>query len=1081
MKHILRQIALLCFVGVITFAANEARFMRYPDVNKDKIVFSYEGDLWLVGTQGGMATRITTAPGAEISPKFSPDGKWIAFTGSYDGSQQVYIMPTEGGEPKRITYLPGWAQVVGWTPDGKRVVFRSFYEIYVGRDPNLYFVDKDGGAAERFPIDRGRLCSFSPDGKKILYQRKGNEEYYWKRYRGGDYCDIWMYDFDKNVFAAVSDFVGKNAYPMWIGDAMYFTSDRGSNGITNIYKENLQTKDIGQVTQFDDVDVMMPSTDGSTVVFMHDGYLNLLNVSTGAVNKITVNVASDRWMTRTKIINPKDYVHDVNVANDGKTVAIEARGDLFVLPTEKGQTRNLSNTPGTREMYPRISPDGKTVAFFSDKSGDYQLYTQSIDGGDWNQLTTSLNRLVYHLEWSPDGKKILFGNKEYAIFYLDVATKKLIKVDEWHQMKNDEFYWQISDYSWSPDSKWICYSVVNYNKNNVIYLYSLDTDKKYPVTDDFYDNLNPCFDANGDYLYFLSSRNFNIQMDFYEDNHVIETPYQVMAIQLRDGEKPPFADPAMAGSERSKGPMKIDLDGITSRIYPLPVSAGNDFYLRAGKGKVMWCSVDKFTEDEYEEIFKPNGAAKWQLHLFDMDQKKESILTDKISNYALSVNGEKMGIQKGSDIYITSPEQAFSSKSCGEKLDIAGMAYTVDYQKEWNQIFSDAWRWYRDFFYDANMHGRDWKAMGERYRSYIPYLSSREELNWDLSQMVGELCVSHTYIGGGDQGPNTEITSPLFTGWLGADLLPDAKAGYYKFSTIYGPTEYNTDLKAPLARPDIDVKEGDYLIAINGTSIKVPDDYFKYLQVVNGQKVKVTVNNKPTFQGAKTYEVEPIRNNSQLRYFHWLTDNINKVLKASDGKVGYMHINAMGSGGIGEFDKFWRAFRYKDGMIIDVRRNSGGWTEYFLIDKLERKMSAQNVLRGMTPFRYPGSTSIGNNVVISNEYNGSDGEAFVEDFKARKLGTVVGVPSWGGLVGILNRQTTIDNGSVEQSNNAFYNENGKWIVENHGADPDVVIDNDPASVMAGKDPQLEKAIETALKEIKDHPFNFPPVPAYPKK
>ncbi len=1081
MKYFARVIFIALFATANMYSANEARFMRYPDVNKDKIVFSYEGDLWLVSTQGGTASRITSLPDAEILPKFSPDGKWIAFTASYDGSQQVYIIPSEGGIPKRLTYLPGWAQVVGWTPDGERIVFRSFYEIFVGRDPNLYFVSKDGGAAERFPIDRGRLCSFSADGKKMVYQRKGNEEYYWKRYRGGNYCDIWMYDFDKNEFTPISDFVGKNAYPMWIGNDMYFTSDRGADGITNLYKENLQSKAITPVTTYADVDVMMPSTDGRTIVFLHDGYLNLLDVASGTVKTITVNVASDRWMTRTKTINPKDYIHDVNIANDGKFVAIEARGDLFVLPIEKGGTKNLSNTPGTREMYPRISPDGKTVAFFSDKSGEYELYTQSIEGGDWAQLTTSLDRLVYHIEWSPDGKKILFGNKDFSIFYVDVATKKLVKIDEWHQMKNDEFFWQVSDYGWSPDSKWICYSVVNYNKNNVIKLYNLESAKQYPITDDFYDNLNPCFDTNGDYLYFLSSRNLNIQMDFYEDDHVIETPYQVMAVQLRNNEKPPFAEAVVAEKELTRGPMRIDIEEIASRIYPLPVEAGNYFYLRAGKRKVAWCSVSKFTEEEYEEIFKPKGATKWQLHVFDMDQKKDNILSDKIANYSLSVNGEQIAIQKSGDIFTTSLDQAFKSKSCGEKLNVDGMVYTVDYEKEWNQIFSDAWRWYRDFFYDANMHGRNWKAMGERYRSYIPYLSSREELNWDLSQMVGELCVSHTYISGGDKGPSTAVTSPLFTGWLGADFIPDKKAGFYKFGTIYGPTEYNTDLKAPLARPDIEVKEGDYLIAINGNQIKVPDDYFKYLQVVSGQKVKVTINSKPTMQGARTYDVEPIKNNSQLRYFHWLTDNINYVLKETDGKVGYMHINAMGSGGIGEFDKFWRAFRYKDGFIIDVRRNSGGWTEYFLVDKLERKMTAQNVLRGMVPFRYPGSTSIGNYVVISNEYNGSDGEAFVEDFKARKLGTVVGVQSWGGLVGILNRQTTIDNGAVEQSNNAFYSEDGKWLIENHGADPDVVIDNDPASVMTGKDPQLEKAIGAVMKEIKDHPFNFPPVPAYPKK
>jgi tricorn protease len=379
------------------------------------------------------------------------------------------------------------------------------------------------------------------------------------------------------------------------------------------------------------------------------------------------------------------------------------------------------------------------------------------------------------------------------------------------------------------------------------------------------------------------------------------------------------------------------------------------------------------------------------------------------------------------------------------------------------------------------MHGRDWKMLGDRYRAYIPNISSRDELNWVLLQMVGELAVSHTYIGGGDNGPSMKVDNPLFTGWLGADLVPDQSSRYYKFQTIYGPTELNMSLTTPLARPDINVKEGDFLIAINGTEVRVPDDYYKLLQIIEGQKVMITINSKPSSQGATTYEVLPIRNSSTPRYFRWLTNNMNKVLASTNGKVGYLHINAMGSGGIAEFDKFWRAFRYKEGVILDVRRNSGGWTEYFIIDKLERKMTCYNVLQGMVPFRYPGSAGNGNYVAVSNEYNGSDGEAFIEDFKANKLGEVVGVPSWGGLVGILNRQITIDNGSVEQSNNAFYGKEGIWLVENHGADPTIIIDNDPASVMDGKDPQLEKAIETILERIKKNPFTFPATPAYPKK
>jgi len=1068
------------FLINISFAAIQARFVHDPDIYKDKIVFSYEGDLWIVSSSGGTASRLTSFPGDEFAPKFSPDGKEIAFTGSYDGSYNVYVMPVEGGKPERITYNPGGAQTICWTPDGKRVVFRSYFENFIMRDPNLYFVNKDGSAPDRFPLDRGVRCSFSSDGSKILYVRKGLEEYNWKRYKGGWYTDIWMYDFKENKFTPISDYVGKNAYPMWIGNYMYFVSDRG-NGIANIFKENLDTKEITQVTNYDDVDVMYPSNDKDQIVYLHDGNIYVLDTKTDQSKEIDVEVSSDQWTLRDRVINPKDYIHSTNISNDGKTVALEARGDIFTIPTGSGNTLNLSNTPGTREMYPQISPDGKWVAFFSDKTGEYELYIQSINGGQWKQLTTSLDRTDYHLLWSPDGKKILFGNKQFAIYYIDVDTKELVKIDSSNQMKNDEFYWEISDYNWSPDSKWICYSFVQYNRNSEVFLYSLEQHKRFAVTDDFFDNINPTFDANGKYLYYLSSRNFDVQMDFYEDDHVIDKPQQVMAVQLQAGEKPPFDEDAMKEEPKEHKNFRIDITGIKDRTYPLPVESGNYFYLKAGNGKVAWCSVPKFTEDEYGEIFKPGGETKWNLHIFDMKDKKEITLDDKVKDYTISTNGEELLTQRNEDIFTTSMNDAYKSKSAGEKLKLDGMKYTVDDQKEWAQIFDDTWRWYRDFFFDPNMFNLNWKAIGDKYRADIPYLTSRADLNWLMLQLVGELSVSHTYISGGDMGPETTPKSTVYTGWLGCDFVKDGNSSFYKFGKIYGPTEYNLDLESPLVRPDIDVKEGDYLIAINGNEIKVPDDYFKYLQVTKGEKVSVTVNNKPSPDGARTYEVEPIKNSPQLRYYAWLTHNIHKVLKETNGEVGYMHINAMNAPGVGEFDKFWRAFRYKKGLIIDMRRNSGGWTEYFLIDKLARKMAAYNVLHHMVPFRYPGSTSTAQYVAVSNEYNGSDGEAFIEDFRANHLGKVVGTRSWGGLTGILNTQTTIDNGKVEQSNNGFFGEEGKWWIENHGADPDIDVDNDPASVMAGKDPQLDTAIKTVMQEIKEHPFTFPKQPPYPDK
>jgi len=1078
-------VSLAILAGALTAAAEEARFMTYPTIHKDRIVFTYENDLWQVPAKGGRAERLTHHPNTENFAKFSPDGKWIAFTGGYDGMPAVYVMSAEGGEPLRLTYTPGASYAVGWTPDSRRVIFRSMFENVVGRDPNLYSVDREGSAPERFPLDRGVLVSFSPDGSKILYCRRGNEEYYWKRYKGGQYQDIWLYDFKAKSFAPVSDYVGKNSYPMWIGETMYFVSDR-ANGIANLYKQRVGTKDAAPVTKFTDFDVMMPHTDGQRIVYVQDGALHVFDTASGSDERLRVECATDFWLRRPRLINPRDYIHAMDIGSDGKTVLLEARGDVFVLDPEAERTVNLSETPGTREIHPQLSPDGEWVAFFSDKTGDYQLYIQKVAGGPWTALTTTLDRTVYRLVWSPDGKKILFGNKDFAISYVDVATKKLVAVDASNQMKNDEFYWEVSDYGWSPDSNWICYSFVQYNRNSQVFLFHLPTGKRYAVTDDFYDNLNPCFDANGKYLYYLSSRDFTIQMDFYEDNHVVATPQQVMVVQLQSGEKPPFFGRPSGEKKKEEAvsgePLRIDVEGLKDRTYPLPVPAGNYFYLKAGKGKALWSAVDKFTEDEYEEIFKPGGRAKWDLHIFDMSERKETVLAEKVSSFGLAANGEHLIIRKGSDLATSSVVKAYASKALGERVNLQGMLYRVDPLAEWNQIFNDAWRWYRDFFYDAGFHGRDWKALGDAYRARIPFLSSRSQLNWLLQQLVGELCVSHTYISGGDMTPEGGGPgSPLITGLLGCDLVPDTQAGYYRFARIYGPTEHNRGLRGPLVQPDIELQEGDYLIAINGQEVKPPADYFKLLQVLPSQKVKVTVAAKPTAVGAKTYDVEPLRSDSSLRYFRWLTDNINKILKATDGRVGYMHINAMGSGGIGEFDKFWRAFRYKEGLILDLRRNSGGWTEYFLIDKLERQLVAFNNLRDMVPFRYPGSAGNGNYVVVSNENNGSDGEAFVEHFKARKLGTVVGVPSWGGLVGILNGQTTIDNGRVEQSNNAFYGREGTCWVENHGADPDVLIDNDPASVMAGRDAQLDKAIEVVLEKIKKNPLQFPPKPPYPKK
>ncbi len=1085
LRHIRTTLALACAFALglssAALAGTPAKFIQYPDVHKDTIVFTWDRDLWSVPAAGGEARRLTSHPGTEDFARFSPDGKTVAFTGQYEGAD-VYVMDAGGGTPARVTFYGTGTRPVAWTPDGRRIIFRSGHENTFRPIVKLYATTPAGALPDRLPMDRGILASYSPDGTKIAYNRRGNEEYYWKRYKGGQYTDLWLYDTAAKTFTALTDYVGKNAYPMWVGSRLYFVSDRGTNGIANLFTYDFATKQVAQVTDFADFDVQMPETDGTSIVFVRAGDLYLLDTATNKARKVDVRVPSDRWQLAERTINPRDYIHAMGASNDGKTAVFEARGDIYLVTGDDRQPpRNLTRTPGTRERMPQLSPDGARVAFYSDRSGTYQIYALDVADPDkpWDALTTTLDRTAYHLDWSPDGTKILFGNKDFTLFWLDIATKALTTIASSNQLKNDEFFWEVSDYSWSPDSRWVTYSFVEFNRNNRVFLYSLDQKRSYPLTDGFYDSMNPSFDANGEYLYFLSYRDFTTRIDIFEDNHVIPTPVQVMAVQLKAGQTPPFARAVTPGQKDDPQPFRIDLAGLEQRVFPLPVKSGNYFYLKAGKGFVTWAATDFFGEAEIETVFTPSGEDKWALHVFDMAAQREVTVEGTISDWRLSANREHYVARKGGTYHLGPVDKLAASKALGAALNLDRMTYRVQPLAEWTQIFNDTWRWYEDFFYDTGFHGNDWKAIGDKFRVLLPGLNNRAELNTLLSQMVGELNVSHTYVSGGDHAPAQLPPNPVFTGLLGADIVADP-AGYPRLARILGPTVYNRDLTAPLARPDIDVQDGDYLVAIDGHDMKGQNPY-RHLQVTRGQRVRVTVSRTPTAAGARTYEVEPIRSEGDLRYHRWVAGNIAAVLTASRGDLGYAHITAMSTNNIGQFDKYWRAFRDKKGFIIDVRGNGGGWTEYFIIDKFERKMVAHNVLRGMTPFRYPGSVATGPIAAITNEYNGSDGEAFLEHFKARKIGTVIGIPSWGGLVGIINGQTTIDGGTVHQSNNAFYNDKGQWLVEGHGVDPDILLDNDPASASAGRDLQLDKAIEVLLQQIKAKPFTWPPVPGYPKR
>lgn len=1081
-------------------SSGESRFMKYPNISGDKIVFTFDGDLWLGSINMEYAVKMTNHPGDEINAKFSPDGNKIAFTGDYAGSNNVFLINTENfntgaGTPLQLTYNSG-CMVLGWSPDGQKVIFRNTRESDYRGITRVWSVSEKAEMPEALAMPRAVLAAVSPDGKKIAYNPRGREEYYWKRYKGGQFLELWLYETDTKKFTKLTDFVGKNAYPMWLGNDLYFVSDRGENGISNIYKMDLNTKQATQVTFHKDFDVQMPSTDGKRIVYMMAGYVHIFDPKDNSVKKISFKLPDDNWKLAERTINPAEYIQTFNVSNDGKTAIFDARGDVFTTSVKSNGDIpfNHTNTSGIRERFPQLSPDGKWIAYFSEKSGEYELYMrENVKGkSEEIQLTKGMNKTVYHLEWSPDSKKILFGNKDFTLFFIDINSKKLTAIDSSKQLKNDQFYWEISDYTWSPDSKWIAYSYVQYNRNNQVFLYNIETGKRTAVTSDFYDCMNPTFDPDGNFLYYLTYQDFRVRMDIFEDNHIINHPVQIMALQLKAGEKPPFTEEIQESEfkmdfhrkdaddyekdkkELKKADFRIDLDGIQKRAFTVPVKSGNYFYLKAAKGKITFASVDGYEGGEYRGVFYPRAGEKWDLNFFNLKDRKTFTINDKISDWKITPNGEYIMIKKSRDYYINSISELQEDKSLKDKINLSQMYYTVNPLQEWLQIFNDTWRWYRDFFYDANFHGKNWMAHGEKFRKLLPDIRSRQDLNWLMSQMVGELCVSHTYVGGGDMFSQSSFRNPQYTGYLGCDYTVD-KSGYYKISKIYGPTEFNQSVKSPLTNPDVNVKEGDYLIAINGNKIKYPDNIYKYMQIVPGEKVTISTASSPGEKG-QDWTITPLDNEYSLRYERWIEDNINYLKKETNDEVGYMHLTAMGDQNVGQFDKYWRAFRYKKGLVIDVRGNGGGWTEYFMIDKLERNMVAYNCVRDMELFRYPGTATNGKIVVLTNENNGSDGEAFVEHFKARKLGTVVGTPSWGGLVGILNGQQTIDNGSVEQSNNAFYGKEGKWLVENHGADPDIYIENDPQSILDGKDNQMDKAIEVLKKQIKDDPFVFPSKP-----
>ncbi|HVP38366.1 MAG TPA: S41 family peptidase [Candidatus Saccharimonadales bacterium] len=1059
-------------------ALQECRLMRQPDIQGDRIVFAYAGDLWVVLRTGGLAVRVTSSEGQEQFPKFSPDGRTIAFTGEYDGNVDAYTVPTDGGEPRRLTWYPAANQVMEWYPDGKSLLIRSHRS--PERTDRFFKVPASGGFEDQLPLPSGGYASFSADGRQIAYVMPSYDNRTWKRYRGGDAPDIWVYDFDRNVSENITrDWPGPDEWPMWSGRTIYYCSDRGGRQ-ANLWAYDLDKKAHRQVTTYSDYDVKWPSIGSDAIVFEKGGYLFVMDLPSEQVHKIQVLVPDDKPATRAEYRNVASRIGGWDLSPSAKRAVIEARGEIFTVPAEKGDVRNLTQSPGSRERGPQWSPDGKWIAYFSDKSGEWEIHVCGSDGkAPDRQVTHGGNTYRYSLQWSPDSKKIAFNDKTRCLYWCDVATGKITKVDKGE-------FGEITDFSWAPDSRWVAFSKAFPNRLDRICVYALETGKVTPLGDGMSEEVNPAFDPDGKYLYFISRRTFQPQFGAFELNFEFRSTDGIYAYVLRDSiltPVPPQSDEETGeakgedkGGDKAKEakpaapkPVNITFAGIDGRVAALPVAPGRYAGLQAFKNKLLFVKLERVGRDPDDET----GAGGISLHYFDLDKREDkTILTGVDGGYGVNKDGTKILYKAGDKFGIV--DVAEGKKVGDGKIEAGTLMAVVDPRLEWMQMFNEAWRLERDYYYDPNMGGLDWKAIGDHYRELVPYVAHRSDLNYILGELIGELSTSHSYVGGGELPRVPRVGAGL----LGADYELDASSGLYRFKTIFRERDWNSKVEAPLGEPGILVKEGDYLLSVNGLPLRAPQNVYAAFIGTADKQTRITVGSSPGDASPRTYTVKPIADESSLRYVAWVNGNRRKVEQATGGRIAYIHVPNTAIEGIQEFSKQYYPQIDKDGIIVDERFNAGGFIPDFFVERLRRTTLSYWSNRDGTGFRTPGTAIDGPKCILINQYAGSGGDAFPYYFRLDKLGPVIGKRTWGGLVGISHGIPLVDGGQVTMPDFGIYDLNGNWIVENHGVDPDIEVENTPEAAVSGHDPQLERAIQYCMDELKAHPVTRPARPPY---
>lgn len=1071
--------------------ADDMRLLRSPDIHGDTIVFGYAGDLWTVSSEGGQARRLTGSIGYQINPKFSPDGTTIAFTGNYDGNNDIYSIAAIGGEPARLTWHPGFDRLIDWQPDGKAVRFQSGRESRTGRDQQLFTVGTAGGLPERINLPTGGLSSYSPDGTKMAYNRISRERRTWKRYKGGMAQNIWVYDFKANTSEAVTDWIGSDNYPMWQGDKIYYTSDQ--TGRLQIWVYDTTSKEHRQITEHKEYDVKSPSQGPDAIVYENGGWLYVLDLKTEKTRKVTISLRSDNVLTRATLKSVGDRVGGGELAPDGNRAVFSARGDIFTVPAEKGNVRNLTATPGIRERAPDWSDNGKYVAYLSDQTGEYEIWVRSADGKEAaRQLTKGSKTYKMGLDWSPDNKHLVVNDAAMNLWLVDAESGKMKKID---QSTADE----IREWNWSPNGGWLTYSKAEENGFRSIYIYNVADGESHRVTDDFTDDSAPSFDDEGNYLFFASSQHFNPTIGGFDLKPIWANMDGLYLVTLRadvDHPFPPESDEVAVteddeddakdededkdDEDKEDGdkededddadePIEIEFEGLADRMIALDVQQGNYFSLQFTDGKLFYMSRP-FTAGGG----RGNQEATSSVMVYDMEEREAETALKGAFGYALSADGKKMLYAMRGNKYGIIDAKA-DQKAAEKPLRVSEMSARIDPRAEWRQMFRDAWRQERDFFYDPDMHGTDWDHMYERYGQLVPYVAHGADFTYLLGELVGELNSSHSYARPGDMPRGKNVAAGL----LGCTFDLVDGSDRYQFGRIYTEVDWNAGTPAPLNVPGQDVANNDYIISIDGVDLKAPTNPYSLLDAKAGDQVVLEIAATADGKDSREITVVPIRSEFALRYEAWVQGNRRKVDELSDGKIGYLHMPNTAVGGQVGFAKGYYPNLRKDGLIIDERFNGGGFIPDFFMNILRQKMVNLWKPRYGQDWRTPGTAFLGHMAMISNGYAGSGGDALPYYFKYYELGEVIGTRTWGGLVGISRGIRLMDGGGVTFPEFGLFNVNGDWDVENYGVDPTIPIDNLPHEEVAGRDPQLEKAVEVLLQKIKDNPVQVPRHGAFP--